>query len=60
MHQLPEMSMEEMIADIRRDIGFLLQAMRVLGKALGVKEEIDRLTYSLEHRYSTDPGVDGE
>lgn len=56
MHQLPEMTMEEKVDSLIRDIAVLLQAMRVLGKALGVKDEIDRLTHSFEHRYSTDPG----
>ena len=58
MHQLPEMSMEEKIDSLIRDLAILLQAMRVLGKALGVKDEIDRLTHSLEQRYSTEPGAE--
>lgn len=58
MHQHPDLTMEEKIDGLIRDLAVLLQAMRVLGKALGVKDEIDRLTYSLEQRYSTDPGAE--
>lgn len=58
MHQHPEMTMEEKVDGLIRDIAVLLQAMRVLGKALGVKDEIDRLTHSFEQRYSTDPGAE--
>lgn len=58
MHQLPEMTLEEKVDTLIRDVGILLQAMRILGKALRVQEEIEGLTYSLEHRYSTEPGAE--
>lgn len=60
MNSIPELSFENRVEselrEIRRDMGFALQALRVLGKALGVKDEIDRLVDSLEKRYpTTDP-----
>lgn len=58
MHQLPELDMDQKLDEISRDISLLLQAMRILGKALGVKDEIDRLTHTLEQRYSTEPGAE--
>jgi hypothetical protein len=50
--------MDQKLDEISRDISLLLQAMRILGKALGVKDEIDRLTHTLEQRYSTEPGAE--
>jgi len=61
MNTVPEMSFEATVErelqEIKRDVGVLLQAMRILGGALGVRDAIERLTHSLEHRYPTDPGV---
>ena len=61
MNHVPELSFEATVEhelqEIRRDVATLLQAMRILGGALGVKDAIDRLAHSLEHRYPTDPGV---
>lgn len=48
MHQHPEMSLEERLDRLERDIGFLIQAQRLFAQTLGVHDQFELLAKSLE------------